>query len=92
MDPIVALLAQLAALLSGSAGIDSWNERPQVETAANGGTARLAPRPQLDEPMTGEPGWVSVAEGIQVPVQNQVRIERSITIRITPRAPRKPLK
>jgi hypothetical protein len=87
MDPIVALLAQLAALLSGTGGADSRSERPQVEASADAGVARLAPRPEPSESMTAERGWVSVTEGFEVPVQNQVRIERSITIRITPRAP-----
>lgn len=90
MDPFTALLVPLAALVSGAGSIDAPVERPQVDATSIPPQGQLIPRPQSGEGITDEEGWVPVTDGFHVPVQHQVRIERSITIRVSPRAPRNP--
>jgi hypothetical protein len=90
MDPIVALFAQLAALLSGAGDIDPPSGPRQVEVISQSSSGQLVPWSRAGEPLSAGHGWVPVADGLRVPVQNQVRIERSITIRISPRLPRQP--
>jgi hypothetical protein len=90
MDPLAALLAPLAALLSGIGAAEAPREPPPVESAALPGhiqplTRATAPRPGLTEF-----GWVPIVDGFGDLLVNQVRIERSITIRISPRIPRQP--
>jgi hypothetical protein len=88
MERYLVVLAPLFALLSGGGPIDASqvvasNAVRPVETAL---TQPPAPAAQVEE----ELGEFPVSDSFRVPVENQVRIERQITIRIAPRgiAPR----
>jgi hypothetical protein len=85
MDPIAALLAPLAALLIGTADPAVPVGRQQMEASAIAGESRSALRAPVDAMIVDEFDWGPVADGLRIPVQHQVRIERSITIRISPR-------
>ena len=75
MPSLLAFDAQFAILLPG---------------AASGEGARLLPPPVQAAPAPSQlsaPGWEVVEAIIGVPAQNQVRIERRVTIRIAPISP-----
>lgn len=87
MDQLVALLAPLAIALSGALGADTAADMPAVEAISSSPETRLVPPPEAADPAAETLGWTPISESFRVPVEQQVRIERSITIRIAPRAP-----
>ena len=88
MDRFFVVLAPLLALLSGGAPIDASQGTANTEAAPveAGLNQPASPVPQRQEGV----GEFPVSESFRVPVENQVRIERQITIRVAPRgsAPR----
>lgn len=87
MDQLAALLAPLALLFAGTTGATPQADVPAIEPAAAPAASRLVPPPEAAEPAAETLGWAPIADSFRAPVVRQVRIERSITIRITPRAP-----
>lgn len=91
MDRLVALLASLAALLPGGGPIDAPRSLQGVEAVSPSSEADLFQPPLASAPNAQDDlGTFPVSESFRVPVENQVRIEQRITIRIAPRtaAPR----
>lgn len=91
MHPAVSLLAPLALLLPGAAGVESAHELPPPPTAVrghDGGPPRMTaePGPVRRGIMTEEP-FQSIAQSFRPPSGEQVRIEQRMTIRISPRPP-----
>lgn len=91
MERLVVVLAPLIALLSGGGPIDASQGGASIEAASADASLHQAPAsaPQVEEDL----GEFPVSGSFRVPVANQVRIERQITIRISPRgaAPRPPM-
>ncbi|MDB5725774.1 MAG: hypothetical protein JWQ16_2528 [Novosphingobium sp.] len=91
MDRFAVVLASLLALLSGGGPIDALQGGTDVEVASAEAEAALkqapTPAPQAVEAF----GEFPVSGNIRVPVANQVRIERQITIRISPRGAAPPV-
>lgn len=86
MDQLVVLLAPLAALLPSAGPGDPVREVPGMETAGNRPSAALFPPPPQLDPGVADSGIpLPIADSVRVPVENQVRIEQRITIRIAPR-------
>jgi hypothetical protein len=87
MDRLVVVFAPLLALLSGGP-IDASQSTASAEavTVETGLHQPAPPVPQFQEDL----GEFPVSESFRIPVENQVRIERQVTIRIAPRgsAPR----
>jgi hypothetical protein len=90
MDQLAVLLAPLAILLSGTAAVDPGGGFPAIEPVAVPAEVRLVPPPEAADPAAETLGWTPIADSFRAPVERQVRIERSITIRIAPRAPMPP--
>ncbi len=86
MDQLTALLAPLVILLSGTAAADRGGDLPAREPVVVPAEARLFPPPETADPAAETLGWTPIADSFRAPVEQQVRIERSITIRIAPRA------
>lgn len=82
MSFVSVLLAPFALLFPGKAPAEP--SPPPSEPAGLSVTA--APMPFGFDP-SDEPGWELVAESFHVPVQQQVRIEQRITIRVAPHRP-----
>ncbi|MGN6357217.1 MAG: hypothetical protein ACTHLU_07020 [Novosphingobium sp.] len=82
MEHLVVLLALLPAL--GPADVPQ--DLPGF--VAGEASSQLYPPPEVPDPLTDEARLVLsvVTEGFRPPVENQVRIEQRITIRIAPRA------
>ena len=82
MEHLVVLLALLPAL----GPVDAPQELPGFPIGE--ASTELYPPPETPEPMTDEGRLVLsvVTEGFRPPVENQVRIEQRITVRIAPRA------
>lgn len=87
MDQLAALLAPLAVLLSGTTGTDPRVDLPAVDPVAASVEFNLVPPPEAADPAAETLGWTPISDSFRAPVEQQVRIERSITIRIAPRAP-----
>lgn len=85
MDRLIVVLAPLLALLPGGGPIDASQSAADTGAAsAEAGLHQPARAvPQLQEDL----GEFPASESIRVPVENQVRIERQITIRVAPRGP-----
>lgn len=81
MNPFVYLLAPLVLMVPAPAAVDSA-QQPDAP-------AQQEPRPQgpmsVPEPFDGDP-WASMARGFLAPGQAQVRIEQTLTIRVSPRS------
>jgi hypothetical protein len=90
MDQLSALLAPLAMLLSGAAAVNPPSDTPAVEPVVASIEKHLVPPPEAADPAAETLGWTPIADSFRAPVEQQVRIERSITIRIAPRAPLPP--
>lgn len=91
MDQLIVLLAPLAALMPPAGAAELAPDVPGLEAAAPQTDGRLFPPPEVPEAMTDEGRFVfPISESFQPPVENQVRIEQRITIRIAPRAPPPP--
>lgn len=80
MNQFAALLAPLALLLPGAAAVDGGRLVPQPTTSA--------PAPDV-ETAQGQ-AWLVLFDAFRSPVQEQVRIEQRMTIRISPRPPAPP--
>lgn len=99
MDRLVIVLAPLVALLSGGGPIDLSQDVASIVAApasadgAADGDAGLYQPPVSAPQAEKDLGEFPVSDSLRVPVDNQVRIERQITIRISPRgaAPRMPM-
>lgn len=83
MDRLAVVLAPLLALLSGGGPVDSsqGGTSGAALPAAAGLSQTPAPAAQVEEDL----GEFPVSDSFRVPVENQVRIERQIIIRISPR-------
>lgn len=73
MNSLLALLAPLALLMPVAASMD--------------GEAGLTPRETAANEPAADPGWQGFEVPGSVPSAGQVRIERRVTIRVTPRSP-----
>jgi hypothetical protein len=93
MDRLVVVLAPLVALLSGGAALDVSQVGAITDAASTEVEAGLYPAPEAATSAAGDLGEFPVSDSARAPVQNQVRIDRQITIRIAPRgsAPRPPM-
>ena len=87
MDQLVALLAPLVLVLAGTTGADPVADLPAIDASAAPAEAGLVPPPKAADPAAETLGTTPIADSFRAPVEQQVRIERSITIRIAPRAP-----
>ena len=96
MNPLAALFAPLLLLVPGATAIDAVRTGAGgIEGAAQGhadaGRARQLVPPPPDTVRRADvaegPGWTIAAHSFRAPVQEQVRIEQRMTIRIAPRAP-----
>jgi hypothetical protein len=90
MDQLAILLAPLAMVLSGTTGVAPDADGSALEPVIAPTEARLVPSPEVADPAAETLGWTPIAESFRAPVEQQVRIERSITIRISPRTPLPP--
>lgn len=91
MDRLVALLVPLAALFPGGGPVDAPRGLQGAEAASSADEVDLFQPPLASAPRAQEDlGTFPVSESFRAPVENQVRIEQRITIRIAPRtaAPR----
>lgn len=87
MDHLVVLLAPLAALLPTVEPTGMQQGVTGVEAAAPWADGDLFPPPEPSEAAIEQGRIVlPIADGFRPPVENQVRIEQRITIRIAPRA------
>lgn len=92
MNQLAAMLAPLALLLPSAAVVsDGPSRAPQQEQ-----TAALVPLPAADQPAPDSEtaqgqAWLILFDAFRSPVQEQVRIEQRMTIRIAPRAQSLPL-
>ena len=75
MNSIAVLFAPLVLLL------------PSAAQMVGGEEARLTPFEAAESAVPAEPGWQRLETPNTVPVADQVRIERRVTIRISPRSP-----
>ncbi|MFT4027943.1 MAG: hypothetical protein QM676_14255 [Novosphingobium sp.] len=88
MDHLIVLLAPLAALLPAPGPADAVSGGPGVEAAGPWAGGKLFPPPEAPEPLYEDGRTVlPMADSFRPEVENQVRIEQRITIRISPRAP-----
>jgi hypothetical protein len=85
MDRLVVVLAPLLALLSGGGPIEPSQGAPSIEAAP--AETSLYQTPVSTPPIAEDLGEFPVSESFRVPAENQVRIERQITIRIAPHGP-----
>lgn len=85
MDRLVVVLAPLLALLSGGGPVDASHGTASTE-AVPAGAGLHQPAPAILEGQE-DLGKFPVSDSFRVPAENQVRIERQITIRIAPRGP-----
>lgn len=83
MDRLAVVLAPLLALLSGGGPVDS--SQGGTSGAALPAAAGLSPAPAPAAQVEEDLGEFPVSDSFRVPVENQVRIERQIIIRISPR-------
>jgi hypothetical protein len=75
MNSLAFLFAPLALLL------------PSAAALAPVDSGELTPRKAAENELPGDTGWQRFDAPNSVPVADQVRIERSVTIRIVPRSP-----
>ena len=75
MNSLAVLFAPLVLMLPSAAQIVAGEE------------ARLTPLEAAESAVPAEPGWQRLEPPNSVPVADQVRIERRVTIRISPRSP-----
>lgn len=90
MNPALALLAPLALILPGAAGVTPAGELPQRAAAGSpdpSGHLAASPAPASRNDKLDEGIFGSIAQSFRAPVQGQVRIEQRLTIRISPRPP-----
>ena len=87
MNPTLHLLAPLAMLLPGAAGVEG--SRDIAEHKASGQLA-LPAEPVVRDKAFDEGLFSAIAQSFRAPVQQQVRIEQRLTIRIIPHAPVEP--
>ncbi len=85
MDRLAVVLASFLALLSGGGPIDASQGGASVEAVPAEVDAGLGQAPASAPQITEDLGEFPVSGSLRVPVANQVRIERQITIRISPR-------
>jgi hypothetical protein len=85
MDRLAVVFAPLLALLSGGGPIDASQSTASTGTTP-AGAGLHQPAPALPEGWEDR-GKFPVSDSFRIPAENQVRIERQITIRITPRGP-----
>jgi hypothetical protein len=93
MNPALHLLAPLALLLSGTAGVEvvrDAGDRGTVGISIPAGQLSLPPQSQIRDDVYDEGLFSSIAQSFRPPVQEQVRIEQRLTIRIAPRPPAMP--
>jgi hypothetical protein len=91
MDRLAVVLASLLALLSGGGPIGASQGGGSIEAASAETDAGLHQAPAAAPQIAEDHGEFPVSGSIRVPVANQVRIERQITIRISPRGAAPPL-
>ncbi len=94
MNQLAAMLAPLILLLPGAtavisvSGADTDREAPVVATAPDAGLAMPAARPDAIAADAFEGlAFALIAQSFLPQIQDQVRIEQRMTIRIAPRAP-----
>ncbi len=80
MNHFAALLAPVALLLPGAAAVEGERLVPQPTSAT----------PATDVETTQGQAWLVLFDAFRSPVQEQVRIEQRMTIRISPRLPARP--
>ncbi len=92
MNPALNLLAPLALLLPGAAGVEGLSDLPD-RGAIDGASSRNLTLPAESgsrEDSFDEGRFGPLAQSFRVPEQHQVRIEQRLTIRISPLAPAMP--
>jgi len=90
MDPLAAFLVPLTILLSGAGAVDAPADDPQFGAVLPSVETALVPRPEAVDEITDDRAWVPLPDAAAPEPGQQVRIERNITIRISPRFPRQP--
>ena len=86
MNPLAALFAPLLLLVPGATAVTAV--RGGDGGVDGGASGNLVPPPPdvVDQADVGDaPGWTIVAHSFRAPMQEQVRIEQRMTIRISPR-------
>lgn len=90
MSPIFQLLAPLALLLPDAAGVEAVRNLPERGAAGvslPSGRLSLPPAPAVRDEALDQGMFSAIAQSFRNPVQQQVRIEQRLTIRIAPRVP-----
>ena len=90
MNATLQILAQLALLLPGAADVETVRGLPElgaVRIAAQSGQLALPAELPVRPDAFDQGVFSSIAQSFRVPVQEQVRIEQRLTIRIAPRPP-----
>lgn len=79
MSFVSVILAPFALLFPGKEPVEKSPPPPELSAPA-------VPAPFGFDP-SDEPGWERIADSFRAPVQDQVRIEQRITVRIAPHRP-----
>ncbi len=90
MNPSLQLLAPLVLLLPGAAGVEGSRDMPEraaARTRIPSGQLSLPREPAIRDQARDEGAFSAIAQSFRAPVQQQVRIEQRLTIRIAPRLP-----
>lgn len=90
MNPLALLVAPLLLLVPAPVAVETARDRPE---AAKGEQLALArPPAPISRPQTFENGpWDELADGFIPMSQAQVRIEQTLTIRVSPRQNARPI-
>jgi hypothetical protein len=93
MNATLQILAQLALLLPGAADVEPARGLPEmgaIRIASPSGQLALPAEPSVRPDAMDQGVFSSIAQSFRSPVQEQVRIEQRLTIRIAPRPPAAP--
>lgn len=91
MNPVFSLLAPVALLLPGVAGVELARELPVQIVEAATSEAELADVPQAEADLASASAISHLLERPRETVFRQVSIEQRVTIRVAPRMPASPV-